>query len=241
MDQRPKVEFADNVTEKLTCKFPTAGKNGSGQYGEWWLHTVTWKGADASLFTDEDLQDLIEAAGPERGTELAIRKDKPAGQKHATWKMWRLHDGEWIAIDPRDAPSRAPSGDPPPPQAETPPGEAERAAPPKGAAKFEKLGPRVDQLSPVMAECLNQAAICYGSASFLEVLWGKVVEDGELNPPPAKQDKVDAIQRLAQSLFIAATNDRTVLPPKAPLADYEGPEAPVEQSALGGPDDDLPF
>jgi hypothetical protein len=90
-----------------------------------------------------------------------------------------------------------------------------------------------------MQECLNQAAICYGQPS-----WMALVEGEE---PLA----LDDVQKLATSLFIASTNDRTVLPPAAPMADYEAPGAPVdptEQKPDQGPphadsegDDDLPF
>ena len=77
MADRPKVEFPPNVTVQVTIKFDSAQKSDTNQYGVWYLHTVTWNDEDASLFTDQDLQDLLEARVEEVHLEgLAIQQQR---------------------------------------------------------------------------------------------------------------------------------------------------------------------
>lgn len=239
MADRPKVEFPPNVTVQVTIKFDSAQKSDTNQYGVWYLHTVTWNDEDASLFTDQDLQDLLEASVLERGSQLSILKDQPAGSKKYTWKVWRYNNNEWIAIDPRDAPSRKvdPAAGPPPPG----PAAGSPAKPPAKPPAL-KAGTRPDLLGPVMIECLNQAAIAYGFGSWAILSnpgWDATVDDRNV--------RVELVQKLAVSLFIAATNDRTVLPAALPMADYEAPAAPEGAPPQEPPhmdstgDDDLPF
>jgi len=239
-EQNPKAVFAVNETVSVTMKFDSGFGPKDGQYGQYYIHTVEIDGEDHTLFADADsLQLLIDAASPARGVELAIRKDQPAGQKHPSWKLWRAHEGEWIEVDARDAPSRAPETAPVAPKAPSAPSG------PQKAPAAPKQGVRPDLLSPVMAECLNQAAICYGYGSWA-ALMDLVMNDA---PPEGIVGIVDLVQRLSQSLFIASTNDRTVLPPAAPMADYEAPGAPVDPTeqkpdqghADSEGDDDLPF
>jgi hypothetical protein len=247
-ERLPTLKLADNVQQVITMKFDSAGAAGNNEYGNWFKWTVDVEGDDHTLFANDALQDLLEAASPERGTMLTILKDKPAGEKHAKVKAWRLHEGEWVEIDPRDAPSRKPDpqapGNAPAPPANTPPppgtpqtpppASSEQSAQPKTAQKFEKFGTRPDLLAPVMAECLNQAAINYGHGSWLEAL-DKLIDE--------KLPAIELIQRLATSLFIGATDGRTVLPQANPMDDYVAPDGSTEQAADPDStgDDLLPF
>ena len=88
-EQRPKIELPDNVQVDVTMKFGEPFKQGENNGRPWYLWTVkNDAGDDASLFADEPLQMLLEAADIERGDEISIKLVKTTKAEPRTWHVW---------------------------------------------------------------------------------------------------------------------------------------------------------
>jgi len=228
MPDKPKVEFGDEAIS-ITLQFDKPAKGGVSQYGSWWIWGVEEDGIDKVLFTDENLQGMLESIPVEAGLPVAIQK----GRK-GLWKVWKMDGGDWEVVEATKAAEPAdPSPTPPAPPSSGPPAKPQT---PQKAAQSTSGGLSVGEAASVWADCYTRAS---------KILLGRVTPLEEDADMPA----IDCARQAATSIFIAVTNDRSSLPKgfqHAPDAAVQQVVEAVDGEVEGEPgemqeDDQLPF
>jgi hypothetical protein len=188
---KPKVEFgADTVS--LSLQFDKPAKGGNSKFGPWWIWGVEENGEDKVLFTDGELQGTIESLNPSVGMPLAIKK----GKKNGEWKVWTYDGDGWELATPgrtADAPDPEPSRGGPPPA----PGAAQKQ--PTAPTKAPQRGSGIS-----LGEACDVFAASYSRAC--HILFGGDLTD------QSPTECVTQARMLATTLFIAQTDQRSVLP-----------------------------
>ena len=154
-EQRPKIEFIDNVQVDVTMKFGEPFRQGENNGRPWYLWTVkNDAGDDASLFADEPLQMLLEAADIERGDEVSIKPVKTTKAEPRTYHVWCNNQAVSLTGDatPQQKPQQEQQQDPP------------KAVPQKRPGDLT-YSDRVN----LMGSCIQDAAL----------IWAAVKTDGD--------------------------------------------------------------
>tara|TARA_R110000824_G_scaffold33553_8_gene107438 strand:- start:372 stop:1079 length:708 start_codon:yes stop_codon:yes gene_type:complete len=233
-EQRPKIELPDNVQVDVTMKFGEPFKQGENNGRPWYLWTVqNDAGDDASLFADEPLQMLLEAADIERGDEISIKpvkttkaereKGTPAKNNNEIWRTAPKEPQQEQQQKPQQKPQQEQRQEP----QQEPQQEPPKAAPPKRDSLT--YSDRVN----LMGSCIQDAAL----------IWAAVRTEG---------DSSRAIAAIANTLFIDCRKDRTLTAPDYSEPDTSGvtsdPGIQEGDPGHGEPpnpgtenDDDLPF
>ena len=229
-EQRPKVDLPDNEQVDVVMKFGEPFKQGENNGRPWYLWTVkNDAGDDASLFADEPLQMLLEAADIARGDEISIRAVKTSAKEPRTWHVWCNNQAVSLTGDatPQQAPQQEQRQEPQQAPQQEPQQEPPKAAPPKRDSLT--YADRVN----LMGSCIQDAAL----------IWAAVKTDG---------DNSRAIAAIANTLFIDCRRDRTLTAPDYSEPDTSGvtsdPGIQEGDPGHGEPpnpgtenDDDLPF
>ena len=228
MPDKPKVEFGDEAIS-MTLQFDKPAKGGVSQYGPWWIWGVEEDGIDKVLFTDENLQGMLESIPVEAGLPVAIQK----GRKKGAWKVWKMDGGDWEMVKATKAAEPAdPSPTPPTPPSSGPPAKPQT---PQKAVQSTSGGLSVGEAASIWADCYHRA---------LRVLFPDPTGDA------VGTAEMEQARQAATSIFIAVTNDRSSLP----KGFQHAPDAAVQQvvEAVDGEvvegepgemqeDSDLPF
>ena len=181
---RPKIEFADNVDVTLEWKFDSKPfREGDGQYGPWYLHTVVdQSGEDASLFLGPEAQELIELADPGRGSVVTIRRMRMSKKDPTTWHVW--HNGEAVSR----------TGEAPAATVVAPAATPTVVTHPKPVDAVKGTQGHGGQHGPSYADLVNLMGACVKDA---HLVWGEA--QGSTEYTDAR-----AIQAIASTLFIEA-------------------------------------
>ena len=229
-EQRPKIEFVDNVQVDVTMKFGEPFRQGENNGRPWYLWTVVNEdGDDASLFADEPLQMLLEAADIERGDEVSINPVKTTKAEPRTYHVWCNNQAVSLTGDatPQQKPQQEQRQEP-----QQEPQQEQQQEPPKAAPQKRDSLTYADRVN-LMGSCIQDAAL----------IWAAVKTDG---------DNSRAIAAIANTLFIDCRKDRSLTAPDYSEPDTSGvtsdPGIQEGDPGHGEPpnpgtenDDDLPF
>jgi hypothetical protein len=231
-EQRPKIEFLDNVQVDVKMKFSECYRQGENNGRPWYLWTVEDNDGDASLFADEPLQMLLEAADIERGDEVSIKAVKTSKTEPKTWHVWVNNQAVSLTGPKKQQQEQQqePPKEPPKEQQQEPQQEQQETPkePPKRAGDLT-YSDRVN----LMGACIQDAAL----------IWTAVKSEG---------DNSRAIAAIANTLFIDCRKDRSIRAPDYSEPDTSGvtsdPDIQEGDPGYGEPpnpgtddDDDLPF
>ena len=225
-DQRRTLDLDDNVQYDLVMKFTSPLKEGTNDFGPWYLWTVEEGGEDVSMFAKEDLQMLLEAAELEKGDKVSIKAVK-TGKQRRTWHVW-CNDQAVSLKDQQQAPQQEQQQEPRQEQQQAPRREQQQEprqeAPKRGDMTY------ADRVN-LLGACIQDAAL----------IWAAAQTEG---------DSSRAIAAIANTLFIDCRKDRSLRAPDYSEPDTSGvtsdPEIHEGDPGYGEPppdqdDEDLPF
>ena len=180
-EQRPTVEWVDNVALEMEMKFDAPFKDGENEYGKWYLWTVEVDGEDHSMFAKQDLEYLLEAAEPQKGDVFQITRQK-LPKTPIQWLV--LKNGYQVSM----------TGDTPPSASESTPAPQEQKPPSKPQAQPRAVSsstePSYGELVGLMEDCVTSAVSVWTGG------WA-----GRDSGAPAN-DVAGAIERLAVTLYL---------------------------------------
>lgn len=179
-EQRPTIEWVDNVAIEMEMKFDAPFKDGENEYGKWYLWTVEVDGEDHSMFAKQDLEYLLEAAEPAKGDVFVVKPEKLPKTKRA-WHVWKNGANVSMTGDTPPSAGEAPESTPAP-QEQKPPSKPQTQ--PRGSKAPSEAS--YEDLVGLMGECMKSTA----------AIWDNNIENG----PPG--DHAGAIERLAVTLYL---------------------------------------
>ena len=244
-EQRPKIEFVDNVQVDVTMKFGEPFRQGENNGRPWYLWTVVNEdGDDASLFADEPLQMLLEAADIERGDEVSIKPVKTTKAEPRTYHVWCNNQAVSLTGDatpqqePQQEQRQEPQQEPQQEQRQEPqqePQQEQQQEPPKAVPQKRPGDLTYSDRVNLMGACIQDAALIWANGKKQTVA-----------------DSSRAIAAIANTLYIDCRKDRSLTVPDYSEPDTSGvtsdPGIQEGDPGHGEPpnpgtddDDDLPF